>query len=333
MNKKYFIYELKKIMVPTAILASLLFLIHLFNLMITGSDPLEVTLDVSTPIIMIVLVIYQFSFMMNRRTTDLYYSLPRSRSELYLTRLLTGIISFVILILLSIFFLFLRNEFVLVSISSFFIKQLLFIMISVGIFCYTAFIYTRANNMIDGIAFIILHIVALPILMMIIYQLYPTLEFTLFLNNQGRAIELNMLMLMIDYASHLDHLPLTYIGTINQYKILYTFLLSLYPLLGFGSIIYIILKENNRKVELASDISESLLGYKILLPMVIFGLILSFEMVTFLLITPILYMGLLYIGDMLLYRKVKLPKKRIYTNIIISFSFMIINLISYFIFE
>ncbi|MCL2061449.1 MAG: hypothetical protein FWH03_02365 [Firmicutes bacterium] len=165
--KKYLLYELKKNLLPLIILTVMAVCIYLIPVFTTTfylrgysrSGPL-----LAIPIAMLLLLtfivpIIMFYFKMSARQTDCFYSMPLRREKVYLIKSVVGLILVLAPYTVSYWLGFIAtitkpNLFIIAQfIPPFFIG----VVMAVCLFGFNAFIFTRANHVVDGIFFMLLY--------------------------------------------------------------------------------------------------------------------------------------------------------------------------------
>lgn len=184
--KKYFVHLLKKNLLPLACFTLFCVIMYVINLLVEdysfwndapkpqGLDLGVGNLAICLGILSVFVPIAIFSYKMNRRSVDMYYSLPITKKKLLAVNFLVGLIlvyvpytftywlGFIILVanikrLYLIYFLYLY----LASIIPAFI-----------LYAVTAFVYTRANTALDGILSVIGALFLLATAVSAVYQMF-----------------------------------------------------------------------------------------------------------------------------------------------------------------
>lgn len=165
---RYFKNNYKKMIMPTVFLTIIGIAIYVIPISLVSSyypihlgDTNVFAFSLFLMGISIFIPIYEFGFVKSKRGGDLYYSLPITRGKLNLQFYLKGLIEIVVTYLI-VFFLGL----LVVKIKDFdlnFIYYLpmflMFLMGLVALYSINCFIFSKANNIIDGIIFILAYLV------------------------------------------------------------------------------------------------------------------------------------------------------------------------------
>lgn len=168
---KYFVYELKKnraLLVLLTVLASALYVVvcstyELFYIALSGrivaaATPIGTVYTFSACACAIVPIIV-YSFKMKKRSVDVFYSLPLKREKIWLAKTLVGLVLVIVPYTVAYWLGFTviaarENYYDMIYFLSGFFGGALYIVCMFGIFSFT---FTRANNVADGVVFIILY--------------------------------------------------------------------------------------------------------------------------------------------------------------------------------
>lgn len=308
MFKKQLKYEIKQILPIAGIISA----IELLLLIINGQTIVSLLYAsgfLFIPFIIVILTVTQFKFMMDRRSTDLFYSLPLTRFELYLSKLLSGMIALTIINLVHIFGLFIATIDGYSPNSTLILVNVLMSFLSLGIYAYTTFIFSRAHSIVDGLIFIAGHVLLIPAILVIVLSIYE-FSFLRSLSSSLNFIYLGLfgsLQYLTQAGEDIYHINRVYNALGDM--ILTNIILFLNPLLGFLSILFVYKTERNRKLEDVEDLSHSLLGYKVLIPIYAITLSSFIAMVGIERMFYIFVGILIYIGYAIYYRTMRLPSK------------------------
>lgn len=234
-----------------------------------------------TPVVMMIIMLFvvpvlKLSPLKNAKEVDLYYALPMKQSKLYLSHLIFGLFQ-TIIIWTSIFFL---SLFVFMAVYARLYHIIWLIPIYfVGIFYISmiyalmSFIFMRANQLLDGIAFILLWHVALVLVpaMSVIFGYSFFGEYLPFLINPFSGFSSWSTSFMV-LSNPLPR------GNIEGYIFFYnpTRLVSviihttLFLALTIASLYYTIKHMDDEPVENIGAISKSYFGFRVLIPLVLF---------------------------------------------------------------
>lgn len=178
--KEYFKYQLKKQLLPLAVLVISTLVVYVFPALMDNygswnnpqTDYVYLNLHVSNILVAlgmmcVVMPIYMLSYKMTKRSADLYYALPLSRTKIFAVHFLVG---FLYLICAYTIGYWLGFVIIAVKVKRLFLIYYLWIYLAslvpaFIVYAITAFAFTRANTVSDGIIFVtLLHFV--PVLIM-----------------------------------------------------------------------------------------------------------------------------------------------------------------------
>lgn len=181
--KKYFIYRLKKCVLPFALLALACALIYVlpvaaknYDYWNTHPECKYVTLYTDNALAMLALMsiaapVFFFSYKMNKRSVDMHFSLPISRTKIAAVNFICGYLcvfaAFSTGYLLG--FLMIVSKVRRLYLLNYLWIYLASIIPSLVFYTLSAFCFTRANTVIDGIVFIITGLFTVPIVYLIAY--------------------------------------------------------------------------------------------------------------------------------------------------------------------
>ena len=272
---KYLKYELKRNLLPLAVftaVACLICAIFALTSRITSSysgTVRAVDSVISAPTVLLCILctlvpVQQFSFRMERRSADLWYSLPVRRKTQTFVRLLAGLIlvfaPYTLAYWLQFILLMCReNVFVSVHYLSFYLAS---VPLGACLFGVNCFIFSRANTLWDGLLFLIGWSCAL------------TMPF-LYLNSH-----IYTLWQYVPAGAFFTYSPLSYaaewfdslICADNAAWREAAYMLPIAAAEGIGAYTGLFLTAKQAKAENAEQLSESILGYKTLIPLYIFFL-------------------------------------------------------------
>lgn len=168
--KGYFLYELKKAVLPTSVFALISVAVFVFNSVYEAthgaSYPLLNVPSITLAILCTVVPVLTYAFKNNRRYIDLLYSFPLRREKLYLAKTLVGLIETFVPFTLA----YAVGVPVIASVGqnfhTAFYALYFFVALVMGLalFGINAFAFTRANGTADGIAFMVFFSCALAAL-------------------------------------------------------------------------------------------------------------------------------------------------------------------------
>ena len=276
--KKYFLYELKKNAFAICFLAVFAIAEYTIPLMSQKAEYLKFNnnfaqISFTAGFIACMVPVWVFNYRMKRRSVDLYFSLPLSHTKILTVKYLIGLIAVFLPYTLA----FWLGSFVIMyklhGIYNLAYIPALYACSLLPIFClYTlvSFIYTRANKPVDGLVFVIMWMFAGWLLINFLDRFtgYSSTVFhpeyyTFFSPLSETTRHFNGLISGGD-SFYYNNLP-TLSEEINM-GIAY----SITGLLSVAATAGIFLCENHTKAENAGQISESLYGYRVLIPLYAF---------------------------------------------------------------
>ena len=236
-----------------------------FRIETKGQTNPFIYLSVLACVIVSVIPILEFSFKMKRRSVDLYYSLPIKRIKFYIVKYCVGLAEFAILFipqwLISFIWLATTPSVTTVYDMSYYLYYLLAaIGFGIMVFSFETFFFTMGNTLVDGIIFMVLASCFLPTLMNVMYSLIlkaDTSDRTLymrwfFMYSPFFDLSVNFYSKMVSTTS----------SSINILGLVLNLALASLAILAF----FFINSEKNN-AELVGDESDSVFGYKVLIPL------------------------------------------------------------------
>ena len=262
-----------------------------------------------------IIPLFKFSYLHKKKQIDYYYSLPIKRKDLLNINLIIGFIQIIVPYTL-IYFLGMGIVFLKTDIYHFIWYLPLYgisIYLALGLYLFNTFIYTRGNTSADGFILLVLYT-------FVFYLLYAAIE--------------NFDFVRINYNVNFDSTLITFspfvnIGNYYNQHILYYgenqfdgYLVDnfhwfnyVFPIiLGIIGYLGLYCSFKYDKAERAEQITNSYFGYRIMIPLYYFLVFFSVVKNTTFEMYIILIIGYL-VGEVIHYRKFKLPKK---TYIIMS---------------
>lgn len=275
--KKALLYEFKRNLLPLGFFAAM-------AVVLCGIFPLIVDIEYGTNVrnsclgmptfvlaaLCTVLPIMQFSYRMQTRSVDLWYSLPISRKQFTLVRLLVGLI--VVFVAYTLGYWLCVAIVAARAVNPEFIWYLPMYAVSlvaaIGLFGVNSFLFTRANRVLDGILFLVGWTCILP---MIVYY-FGQCIFISGIGADGDTVslwELNSFTFsysaIVSSATFFDHL-ITGDGFENTLPAGFTLALIIGVLEAVAGYILLFVYADRDKAEHADQISASFWGYKTLIP-------------------------------------------------------------------
>ncbi|MGI6714076.1 MAG: hypothetical protein ACOX3K_03385 [Bacilli bacterium] len=294
--RKYFAYTLRKALWPTVII----FVIALLQIILpealteayysAGSPGIGYEyFYIDTPPIMSLVIFFlgasfgipilQFHFAKNTRLVDQYYSAPIKRKHLLLTNWLVGYLMLAALTIVIVLLLILTvsskpNVYVM---KHFFVLIPFLLIAELFLYSINSFIFHQANSILDGIIYMVLSIVLVFMVWSTILGLIPPFDFEdkpklptfLTISPFIYLMEDTFLEFLIHPTSEITGRPdLTRLPTLKIE--LGTILDLVYLLVLSGiSVFFLLFMAKKEKVERARQISDSYVGYKVMLPIFI----------------------------------------------------------------
>ena len=281
--KRAFFYELKRNVMPLAIFAAFAVacsVVYAFTATLSyGSGTLEDSCDGMFTVLLCILCtvvpVMQFSYRMEQRSTDLWYSMPISRKNLMLVRVLGGLVLALVPYTLAYW---LGVACVAMQESGFVFAHYLSLWavslpLGAGLFGVNAFLFTRANTVRDGILFLVLWACLLPL---IVATFFSGLRFKLdwdpdlpdYLNHRT-GLDVASFFFPYSPAAYLSGifdvlLRGSAVSAFSRFSL--WFVLPVAVIEGVGAYVGLFLLSDRDKSENAGQISSSWLGYRTLIP-------------------------------------------------------------------
>lgn len=271
--KKYFVYELKKSLFVMFALTVIAAVIHVIMMM----DDVEFVehgyarfLSIG-PIIAIgcvysvIVPIWKMSYLMKKRSVDLYYSLPLSHTRILAVKFTVGLIvlfaSFTLAFWIgSISMMVAVGEYLICS--EFVLQYLSALIPMAAVYSLTAFLFTRANRFIDGAVFVVMTGMSLSAVVDVI---------SLFVfNNAGVYISSGCYAPYGVFTIISTYFQSNFIIGYSQELLLSTsdwVGISLVTALGVAACIGLFLSQRKAKAENCEQISDSYFGYRVTIPL------------------------------------------------------------------
>lgn len=252
--KKQLIYEAKRILLPLIIFTAIACVMYIPTADSTSANFVStILLDLC-----FVVPVMQYSYRMKKRSVDLWYSLPITRTKLMLVRTLSGLALVLIPYTLSYW---LGFAVIACSENVFELSQyvpLFFASIGVGVLLYfvNSFLFTRANTIKDGILFLLIWNLA-PVLPFL--TIGARLSVSGILSKPYLFFPLTPTFSVFDYFSDLirgDSSSIPYAW----------FLFTLAGLEGAAACFGLFYTAKRHRAEDAGQFSSSVFGYKVLIP-------------------------------------------------------------------
>ena len=282
--RKYFLYELKKARWQLVIISALFTILFAT---IAAVMPMQtrvqnydgtVTMVTNTCLLSVmggitilmcfVAPVLVYAFKMNKRCVDCYYALPLKKNKLYFVKTLIGLLFVVVPFTVAYWITFLiflirpNNPYDMVWFVPAYFGLLFF---AVCLYGYNAFAFTRANSVLDGIAFMVGYqsVLFLVVLLFFVWsngQLFSAQYLLDFIPQWGSiffAVQMEARVL----GSELTQSDLSYLG-LNMTAM--TFIMPLLRGVAGYALLFGLLKKD--KAEDSQQVCESWFGYKTLIP-------------------------------------------------------------------
>ncbi len=285
--KKYFLYELKKNAFTIGCLTLIAIIIYALPRLTvnvnTSNAVYEINLAAISTIgglLAVCVPVWLLNYRMKKRSVDLYYSLPISRTKILTVKLLLGLVAVFIPYTVAYWI----GAFIYMAKFKEYINAVYFIPQYFGslpaiycIYAMASFAFTRANNLMDGIVFIIFWSCAALLAAAVLNGL------TDFKDSGGVS---HSIFYSVDYF--MPYAPLDLLtthftnllrGSVNVYNYSTTRIINLVlaititSLLTAGATAGLFITEKHTKAENAEQISESMFGYKTMIPFFTAGLL------------------------------------------------------------
>lgn len=287
--KKYFVHLLKKNLLPLACFTLFCLIVYVVPITVQNYyywnhlSPLDEYYQFRSPnlyygniavvlgILSVFIPIYMFSYKMNRRSVDMHYSLPVSKTKILIANFVTGLILLYASYTIAYVWGFVTiaakvQRLYLINYLYIYLASLVpaFILYSV-----TAFIYTRANTVIDGI----ISVVGAMFLFGLAFFTFDEMFYRYPWYVNGLE-SLNFFpfapFVHVNYAFGdaicYGKVNLWFTPRVNNADTLELVCDILWLLVGAGATVGLILSERNSKAENCGQISTSVFCYKIQIP-------------------------------------------------------------------
>ncbi len=274
--KKYFVYELKKslfVMCALAVIAAAVYVITVLSsadFLLDGHShfPIEPIIIVGGAMCVIVPV-WKLSYRMKKRSVDLYYSLPLSHTRILAVKLLVGLI----VVFAPYTAAYWVGSFTAMAAVGKVTSSVVFLPVyfatlipMVIVYSLTAFIFTRANRLVDGIVFIVLTGMSLAIVVEVVSEFLA--QSSIYINSQFYA-PFGGLTVVAEYFSYELIKGVSMEMQLDAQDIAG---LVLVALCAAAAGVGLFLSEKYVKAENCEQISDSLFGYRVMIPLYTFAL-------------------------------------------------------------
>lgn len=271
---KYFKNNYKKMYMPTLFLTIVGIIIYtlipLFSSTYDNSSWNMINIEGLSIYLLVISVfvpIYEYKVLKSKRGADLYYSLPLSKSRLnlqiYLKGLIQIVVSFIAVFILTTLVYIIKDYGL-----NYFYLFLLFITSLIGVislYSFNVFIFSKANNIIDGIIFVGIYLV---ISLLVLFSLDVIFAF----NIKFKWIQFSPLNLIFGNNSYFEN-KLKYIEVDFFLSFMDYFMFIFWSLLSLSLGALSILDNKNTKPENLMEKSNTYFGYTTLVPIITFTLV------------------------------------------------------------
>lgn len=285
--RKYFVYELKKNAFAIGCLTLISLIVYLTPILsISGSNLIRNGSDlwlssVIGGVLATLIPVWIFSYKMKQRSVDLYYSLPLSHGSILAVKFLIGLIALFIPYVLSYWL----GAFIVISKTSrytfsqypfdtfYYLPHFFASLIPVFMmYAISAFMFTRANTVLDGILFVAFWAVVAYFIALVFVE--PTMRHVPILTETGYQFQVVYPSCFI-YCYPLDFVTWFYQAQMVDKQIYFSTTdavniglgIAYTSLLAAGSTVGLFLLEKRQKAENAEQLSESPFGYRVMIPL------------------------------------------------------------------
>lgn len=293
--KKYFIYQLKKNLLPLALLFGFALIVYVLPLTVDdysywnkSIEPVYITvytgnITIALGLMSAIVPIYMFNYKMKKRSVDMYYSLPLSKTKILAVHFILGFAMVLAAYSAAYWlgFLIVVAKIRKLQYIFYFWLYLASIIPAFIIYALAAFSFTRASTLVDGIIFVITTHCVLFVMLSGVQTIIETVNYRYYnYVNPGAFIVAaplsrvhEVLGYMITNKGSLGgysgwSLSMSW-GTsdIKIYDIVNEVVsLSVLTLGAAGATAAMFLTEKNCKAENCGQVSESIFGYKVMMP-------------------------------------------------------------------
>ena len=290
--KKYFLHLLKKNLLPLACLTLFCVIMYVLPIMVedyrywnAGGSYVYLydgNVLLALGILSVLIPIYLLSYKMNKRSVDMYYALPISRTKILLANYLVGLIllytSYTFAYWVGFIAIIARVEHLhLVYYVPLYFSSLI---PAFMLYTITAFVYTRANTIVDGIITVAGVLFVLSMLSFTVHIVFNSVRWFSGALNGESFFPFNSLSQVSDKfgkalkTGTIAHWFVHWIGKGGYQDYEYCMRLDMWDLVGdivwfllaVAATVGLFMTEKNCKAENVGQISESIFSYKVLIP-------------------------------------------------------------------
>ena len=267
--------------------------------------------------------IFEFSFKMKKIGIDQYYSLPIKREKLYLGVFIVGLIEIIIPITVGYCYVIIDvlSKEHMYNLTQFIPYYFALIGLTAILYATISFIYCRNNTIFDGVICIIAYIFIGSTLFTAIAEITK-----MFINDNSNIFAINILKSSL----YMLYSPISILTTYSRVLIANEQIpqdmkaevlsISIFAVFGIISMILFLLLSKKDKAEDSTQISNSYFSYRVIIPIFIISLLITFHVSIITTFVFILICG--YFGYCIYQRSFKLKLK----NIIVLVSSLAIGL-------
>lgn len=328
---KYFKNNYKKMYMPTLFLTIVGIIIYtlipLFSSTYDNSSWNMINIEGLSIYLLVISVfvpIYEYKVLKSKRGADLYYSLPLSKSRLnlqiYLKGLIQIVVSFIAVFILTTLVYIIKDYGL-----NYFYLFLLFITSLIGVislYSFNVFIFSKANNIIDGIIFVGIYLV---ISLLVLFSLDVIFAF----NIKFKWIQFSPLNLIFGNNSYFEN-KLKYIEVDFFLSFMDYFMFIFWSLLSLSLGALSILDNKNTKPENLMEKSNTYFGYTTLVPIITFTLVNITELTldeSFSIVILLIILFAAYVLYVIYERSFKIEPKNILITLGVAILAIILNVI------
>jgi hypothetical protein len=210
--------------------------------------------------------VFTYSFQMDRRSVDYYFSFPLKKEKLYFVKTLVGLSTVLIPFTVAFWCGFLAAVFRdgnIWQMGYFALTYLISLLFAVCIYGIYAFVFTRANKVSDGVAFMIAYT-------FVFYLIISFIDISVISSNLGgvpfEIVEIFLFFGLLTFSNYAtDWVRGAWIYASVSECNAFTFILPIVLAVAAYALLFFTLRY--QKAENAEQVSESPFGYKTLIPL------------------------------------------------------------------
>lgn len=304
--KKYFTYELKKSLLVMGAFAVIAAAIYIVTVLVESewflkyvdyylNAPNGANIVYNFPFdaivwpgvaMCVITPVWKLSYRMKKRSVDLYYSLPLSHTRILAVKFLVGLIAVFAPYTVAYWI----GSFTAMGAIGKYISSVNFIWMYLAsviplavIYALTAFIFTRANRLVDGIFFTVMTGMSLGLLMSVVSQFI--IDSSYYTPNYINSLYYTPFGGLSIATMFFSGSMFTFVAT-EHYVLGAQDIVGmvLVTVLGAASVVGLFLFEKRVKAENCEQLSESYFGYKVMIPLYTFALAFLSAMLSYVLV-------------------------------------------------